>query len=203
MKKLKYFILFIIMCITLCSCEVYSTPGLAVTTQDDIYTEMYDSEVRSNVDFNIVIRYGTPYYLEGQLIYYLYNNLYYYPFFYNNYWYVRTYRRPFNHLYYRPYFRPHRYDYKFSPGAHHGFGRPNIHNNYRPGHITPHPGRVNPNRGNIGNRTNSSRHGGVQYNPNRVPSSRGGVINSTSRSGFGGSSRGSGSFGGNSRGGRK
>ena len=33
---------------------------------------------------------------------------------------------PFNHLRYRPYFRPHRYDYRFSPGSHRGFDRPNV-----------------------------------------------------------------------------
>ena len=33
---------------------------------------------------------------------------------------------PFNHLRYRPYFRPHRYDYRFVPGFHKGFDRPNV-----------------------------------------------------------------------------
>ena len=111
---------------TCVSCDIYT----GVTTQDDVYVE--NDIVRTNVDFNVIIRYGHPYYYEGSLLYYVYNGLYYYPFYYNNYWYVRAYRRPFNHLYYRPYFRPHRYDYKFAPGHHRGFDRPNI---------TPRPNR--------------------------------------------------------------
>lgn len=119
---------------TCVSCDIYT----GVTTQDDVYVE--NDIVRTNVDFNIIIRYGRPYYYEGSLLYYVYNDLYYYPFYYNNYWYVRAYRRPFNHLYYRPYFRPHRYDYKFAPGQHRGFDRP--HNPPRPRlSVTPRPGR--------------------------------------------------------------
>ena len=111
MKKTFFTFIFAIM--MLCafnSCGVYTY----ATTQDDLYTEAYADVVRSDVDVNLVINYGTPYYYEGTLLYYLYNGLYYYPFYYDNYWYMRAYRRPFNHLYYRPYFRPNRYDYRFN-----------------------------------------------------------------------------------------
>ena len=109
------------------------------TTQDDIYAETEVDVVRSNVSFDVIIQYGTPYYRDGALLYYLYRDIYYYPFYYNNYWYVRAYRRPFTHFDHRPYFRPHRYDYRFSPGSYRGFYRPNNPNShYRP--ITPNRG---------------------------------------------------------------
>ena len=112
MKKI-ILLLSIVLC-SLTSC-IFPTEAY-VTTQDDIYVETSVDVVRSNVDYNVVIRYGTPYYYQGSLLYYLYDGLYYYPYSYNNYWYVRAYRRPFNHLDTRPYFRPHRYDHKFERG---------------------------------------------------------------------------------------
>jgi len=129
MKKYFYiFIISLVMAFSFSSCEV--AYGYA-TTQDDIYYEAQADMVRSDVDFNIVIRYGTPYYYEGSLLYYFYDGLYYYPFYYDNYWYVRAYRRPFTYLGYRPYFRPHRYDYRFAPGYYRGFDRPHYDGRYR------------------------------------------------------------------------
>ena len=108
------------MMFSLSSCETYTY----ATTQDDIYVEAEVDVVRSNVSFDVIIQYGTPYYRDGVLLYYLYRDIYYYPFYYNNYWYVRAYRRPFTHFDTRPYFRPHKYDYRFSPGHYRGFDRP-------------------------------------------------------------------------------
>ena len=119
-RKLMTYLLALMMLFTISSCEVYSY----ATTQDDIYVESEVDVVHSNVSFDVIIRYGTPYYRNGALLYYFYNDIYYYPFYYNNYWYVRAYRRPFIHLDRRPYFRPHRYDYRFSPGYYRGYGRP-------------------------------------------------------------------------------
>ena len=125
----------LMMLFSLNSCVVSSY----ATTQDDIYTETEADVVRSNVSFDVIIQYGTPYYRDGMLLYYLYRDIYYYPFYYSNYWYVRAYRRPFTHFDHRPYFRPHRYDYRFSPGSYRGFYRPNNPNShYRP--ITPNRG---------------------------------------------------------------
>lgn len=136
--KLLAFLVCLMMIFSLNSCVVSSY----ATTQDDIYTETEVDVVRSNVSFDIIIQYGTPYYRDGALLYYLYRDIYYYPFYYNNYWYVRAYRRPFTHFDHRPYFRPHRYDYRFSPGSYRGFYRPNNPNShYRP---------ITPNRGNNG-----------------------------------------------------
>lgn len=109
------------MMFSLNSCETYTY----ATTQDDIHVEAEADVVRSNVSFDVIIQYGTPFYRDGVLLYYLYRDIYYYPFYYNNYWYVRAYRRPFNHFDTRPYFRPHKYDYRFSPGHYRGFDRPN------------------------------------------------------------------------------
>lgn len=54
---------------------------------DDLY--------ESNVDFNVVITYGTPYYnTEGLLLYYIYRNMYYYPYYYGERWYFRPYYYP-------------------------------------------------------------------------------------------------------------
>lgn len=121
MKKFYIFLIGLMMMFSLNSCETYTY----ATTQDDIYVEAEVDVVRSNVSFDVIIQYGTPFYRDGVLLYYLYRDIYYYPFYYNNYWYVRAYRRPFTHFDTRPYFRPHRYDYRFSPGHYRGFDRPN------------------------------------------------------------------------------
>ena len=133
MKKFYVFLIGLMMALSLSSCGTYTY----VTTQDDIYVETDVDIVRSDVSFDIIIRYGTPFYRDGILLYYLYNDLYYYPYYYNNYWYVRAYRRPFTHFDRRPYFRPHRYDYRFSPGQHRGFEKNGVNHhqlNARPPH---------------------------------------------------------------------
>lgn len=123
MKKIYILFISLLMMFSLSSCETYTY----ATTQDDIYVETEVDVVRSNVSFDVIIQYGTPFYRDDVLLYYLYRDIYYYPFYYNNYWYVRAYRRPFIHFDTRPYFRPHRYDYRFSPGHYRGFDRPNRH----------------------------------------------------------------------------
>lgn len=119
-KKICVFVIGLMMILSLTSCVA----TVHATTQDDIYVEAYEDIVRSNVDFNIIIQNGTPYYYNGSVLYYTYNGLYYYPYYYNNYWYVRAYRKPFVHLNHKPYFRPHRYDYRFTPGTYRGYNRP-------------------------------------------------------------------------------
>ena len=117
MKKIILTIcMFFVLSFSFSSCIV----GEYATTQDDVYyAESYSEVVRSNVDINIVISRGTPYYYNGSILYYIYNGLYYYPYYYDNYWYMRVYRRPFDHVRYRPYFRPNRYDYRFNRDFHH------------------------------------------------------------------------------------
>ena len=160
--KLLAFLVCLMMLFSLNSCVVSSY----ATTQDDIYTETEVDVVRSNVSFDVIIQYGTPYYRDWVLLYYLYRDIYYYPFYYNNYWYVRAYRRPFTHFGHRPYFRPHRYDYRFSPGSYRGFYRPNNPNShYRP---------ITPNRGNNGiyHRPHDSRPTIKPNNPSKPNSGR-------------------------------
>ena len=179
-RKFLTLLIGLMMLLSLNSCDVYTY----ATTQDDIYVEAQADVVRSNVDFNIVIQYGTPYYYNGSILYYIYKDLYYYPFYYNNYWYVRAYRRPFNHLKYRPYFRPHRYDYRFDPGLHRGFDRPNVNrpnnrfHNRRPSVIPSKPhlnnGRPNviPNRPRLDNRSNQNNRN-INRGANRTPNNFG------------------------------
>jgi hypothetical protein len=131
--------LIIALCMMLC---VSCTPYEYATTQTDVYVEASQYEVRTNVSFDIVIRYGVPYYYRGSILYYLYDNIYYYPYWYDDYWYVRAYTRPFDHINYRPYFRPSRNDYRFRPGIYHGYGIPNHRHYNRP--PTHRPDRVNP-----------------------------------------------------------
>lgn len=149
MKKILFSIAFALICMTSfnsCTMSTYAT------TQDDIYVETYSDVVYTDVDFNLVIRYGTPYYYNGTLLYYIYNNLYYYPYWYGNYWYVRVYRKPFTHLNHRPYFRPNKHDYRFSPGVHKGFGTPNVNRHNPPKNRPNVNNRPTPSRPNINNR---------------------------------------------------
>ena len=151
-RKLLTFLMAFFIMFAISSCEVYTY----ATTQDDIHVEADVDVVRSNVSFDVIIQYGTPYYRDGILLYYLYRDIYYYPFYYNNYWYVRAYRRPFTHFDTRPYFRPHRYDYKFSPGHYRGFDRPrdpNVHHR----HLNPTIPRRDIRRTDIRRRPNNPR----------------------------------------------
>ena len=156
-RKLLTFFICLMLFFSLNSCVIKSY----ATTHDDIYMENEVDIVRSNISFDVIIQYGTPFYEDGVLLYYLYRDIYYYPFYYNNYWYVRAYRRPLTYFYHRPYFRPHRYDYRFNPGSHRGFCKPHHSNNhYR--HTTP-------NRGHNWrhNRPHDSRHHVMPNNPYR------------------------------------
>lgn len=92
-NKIISLICLICLSLVLSSCGI-SYYGISSNPQCD------DQEVFDNrINYNIVIRYGTPYYYNGFLNYYFYEGLYYYPIYYNNYWYFRTYRRPFRYGY--------------------------------------------------------------------------------------------------------
>lgn len=87
MKKVIIFILGLMMCISMSSC---------VTTA---YAQTDDEMV----DVNVVVTYGTPYYnSDGLLLYYVFRDLYYYPYYYGNRWYFRHYSRPLPPRTYRP-----------------------------------------------------------------------------------------------------
>ena len=89
-----------------------------------------------DVDVNVVVRYGTPYYYGGSLVYYVYDGWYYYPYsvggrhFYHRYHKPLPYHRP--HYSPRPYrqhmsstYRPH---VRHSGGSmgHRPYSRPNF-----------------------------------------------------------------------------
>lgn len=150
-------------CISSCETTTY-------VTSDDTYIDDSQYEVRSNIGFDIIIRYGTPYYYRGNILYYLYDGLYYYPYWYNDYWYIKVYSKPINHFR----FRPNPYDYRFRPGVYRGYGRPHYRPNYhmnRPHSPRPHNGHMNrppqhrPHNGNVNrpphNRPNSGNHGNM------------------------------------------
>ena len=108
----------------LSSCETsYAGINSSGQYEEDVYST--NREVLLNdVDINLIVTSGTPYYYDGYLNYYYYRGLYYYPIFYNNYWYFRPYYRPFR----RGYFPSHR---NWRPNPHwrgyNGFRRPDRH----------------------------------------------------------------------------
>lgn len=91
--KIIYLISLLCLSLTFYSCDT-AYAGVSSNPQ------CYDQEVFDNrINYNIVIRYGTPYYYDGYLRYYFYEGIYYYPVYYNNYWYFRTFRQPFRYGY--------------------------------------------------------------------------------------------------------
>lgn len=162
-KKIITFIFALLMILSFSSCELYTY----ATTQDDIYVESESDIVHINIDYNLIVRYGTPYYYNGSILYYLYEGLYYYPFYYNNCWYIRAYRKPFTHLYHHPYFRPHRYDYRFDRGY-----RPhyNWYRDIRPNNNSRNYDQYNNSSRNHNsyNHRNENRRNSINSSPNRM-----------------------------------
>jgi hypothetical protein len=116
MKKIISIILGLVMCISLTSC---------VTTASAQIDDMYD-----DVDVNLIITYGTPIYnAEGLLTYYIYRDLYYYPYIYNNRYHFHRYIRPLP---------PHRHHHVAPPRS--------------GGHVTPQRPPHHTTRPNIGSR---------------------------------------------------
>ena len=162
MRKLFLAIISLFMMLSLTSCVT------TVSAQDDMYV------TERNVDFEIIIRDGTPYIIDGLVYYYFYNGLYYYPYYYNNYFYYRVYTRPLIHYprHWRPvprgywfrgdrFHKPNRYD-------RHHFDNVRGHHNHRPQIDRPRPNtRHNDNiRPRIEN--NRNRSFGTRPNPNII-----------------------------------
>jgi len=117
MKKVFSFIITLVMCLSLTSC---------VTTAEAQTDGVYVST--DGVDVDVIITYGTPYYdAEGLLLYYIYRNYYYYPFYTADRWYFRAYSRPLRYV--RPYPRDF---YRHRPHVNHGRPYVGSHNNHRP-----------------------------------------------------------------------
>lgn len=176
MKKLLFALLMMMSCLSMTSCVT------TVEAQDDIYS----SAVIDVDDIEMAITYGTPYIIDGMVHYYLYNNLYYYPFYTRGYWYYHVYRRPL--LRYPSYWKPAPRSHWFKGGrfhnphgfvGHHGH-KPHHDNGVRPGH----------HRYSIGGERPSSTRSTVNRRPNgggaMAPHRNHSVV---PRSTFGGSSR--------------
>ena len=118
MKKIIGILVALMMCFTLSSCvtEVQAQ-------SDDIY---YDD----NIDVRLVITYGTPYYnAEGLILYYVYHNMYYYPYFYNDRYYFHRYHSPLPRHRLGVYKPVPRDFYRHQPGY---YSRPPRDRNHRP-----------------------------------------------------------------------
>lgn len=126
MKKIIGILTALMMCFTLNSC---------VTSAQAQIDDMYDDDV----NISLIITYGTPYYdTEGLLLYYIYRDMFYYPYYYHNRYYFHRYSRPLPPQVYRERYRPIPRD----AFRHH---RPNVRHNNRP----PRPNRdVRPSRNN-------------------------------------------------------
>lgn len=160
MKRKLFTILFMMFSLfALTSCVT------TVDAQDGVYsTTVIDAD-----DIEMAITYGTPYIVNDVVYYYLYNNLYYYPFYTRGYWYYRVYTRPLIRYphYWRPvprshwfrdgrYYNPHRFvghnRHYNRPYIDRPHNRPNINN--RP---TVRPQNIPQNRPNWNSRPSSTR----------------------------------------------
>lgn len=165
MKKVFSFIITFVMCLSLTSC---------VTTAEAQTDGVYVST--DGVDVDVIITYGTPYYnTDGLLLYYIYRNYYYYPFYTADRWYFRAYSRPLRYA--RPYPRDF---YRHRPPVNHG--RPHDarppRDNHRPnGNVRPNGGGNRPNgtiRPNGGQRPNVQPRPNVQSQPRPQMNNRSG-----------------------------
>ena len=212
MKKFKTLFLTLIISITMLSFTSCET--VYATTCDDVYTDS-DTEVT----IRVLTTYGTPIYVDGVLSYYLYRDLYYYPYYYNNILYYRPFYKPLPYRHHYRFGRPHRGDIGHRHyGNHHGHrphydGKPGHFRNHKPnagqGHHNGHHNgnhNGNHNRGNNNHRNhnfNMGNHSRLHTQPhmNNRPQhnfgNHGSRIPNMNRSV---PSRSSGSFGGNRNG---
>ena len=170
MKKLLFTLILSVVMISIQSCTTTYAAGY------DQYDEEY--VISDNADVNIIITYGTPYYYEGKLWYYLYNGLYYYPFHYNGYWYFRPYGTLYSwdwYHYHYHHFTPNYHDYRFRP--HHNYWNRPHHNDWnrpyhdgrRPeGHGKVHQDRPKGHQPNVGHSSHKPNNdgGAVRHNGN-------------------------------------
>lgn len=189
MRKFLFGIVLAIGCMSLVSCVT------TVSAQDDTYGSTEAVVVNDNAQIEVVITYGTPYIIDGFVQYYIYNNLYYYPYYYRNHFYWRMYRSPL--LTYPRYWRPMPRAYWYRGGKfyhprnfdrrhydnvimHNGHHRPHYDNrNGRGGqnhrfdrnrHI-PNNGKITPRPNNNNNRVVPRQQGNRNFGQGRFPSS--------------------------------
>ena len=147
MKKFLIGIISLMMTLSLTSCVA------TVSAQDDLYSSREVISSYDNAEIELVITYGTPYIIDGLVQYYLYNGLYYYPFYYRDYFYWRIYNSPLN--VYPRYWRPMPRAYWFKSGK---FYRPNRFDRHHHRNIinhNRHHDRIGINRPNVKHRPHS------------------------------------------------
>ena len=191
MKKIISILAALMMCFTLSSC---------VTTASAQIDDMYD-----DVDISVVVTYGTPYYnTEGLLLYYIYRDMFYYPYYYHNRYYLHRYSRPLppeRMRMYKPVPRDFYYNQR-PPKRHHSTTppprrdrhdvRPNTHQQPRPNVNRSNPRPNNNVRPNVTPRPNNNINRGGNMGGNRpTPQPR-----SSTRATVGGSRSGGGHVGG-------
>ena len=143
-------------------------------SQDVAYGVDYNYD-GSDVDINVVVRLGSPFYFENTILYYLYDGWYYYPYFHNGHYYYYRYRRPF----------PTHPGYRFTPGRHHRpyahrgtFAPDRRHDNHgsaRPGHHGRPGGHGNHGNHGVNPRPQGDNHGNHGVTP-RQPQRGGGSV---------------------------
>ena len=163
MKKFLFGIVFAIGCMLLVSCVT------TVSAQDDMYGPTEAVVVNDNAQIEVVITCGTPYIIDGLVQYYIYNDLYYYPYYYRNHFYWRMYRSPL--LTYPRYWKPMPRVYWYKGGKFYhprNFDRRHYDNVIR--HI-PNNGKITPRSNNNNNRVVPRQQGNRNFGQGRFPSS--------------------------------
>ena len=121
MKRILFNILFFLFSVF----SIFSMTSCGTMTATAQYDNTYAATDNIDIDVRVIFRYGTPYYYNGMLNYYAYDGIYWYPFWYDNMWYFRPYRRPYKLGYIPPYrgWRP-PVHYRGWHAGRHGFDRP-------------------------------------------------------------------------------
>ena len=177
MKKFLFGIAFAIGCMLLVSCVT------TVSAQDDMYGPTEAVVGNDNAQIEVVITCGTPYIIDGLVQYYIYNDLYYYPYYYRNHFYWRMYRSPL--LTYPRYWKPMPRAYWYKGGKFYhprNFDRRHYdnvirHNDYHRHHYDnrnrhiPNNGKITPRSNNNNNRVVPRQQGNRNFGQGRFPSS--------------------------------
>lgn len=177
MKKFLFGIVFAIGCMLLVSCVT------TVSAQDDMYGPTEAVVVNDNAQIEVVINCGTPYIIDGLVQYYIYNDLYYYPYYYRNHFYWRMYRSPL--LTYPRYWKPMPRAYWYKGGKFYhprNFDRRHYdnvirHNDHHRHHYDnrnrhfPNNGKITPRPNNNNNRVVPRQQGNRNFGQGRFPSS--------------------------------
>ena len=80
--------------------------GILVSFSSCVTSAYGQDVIVSSDEVDVVVRYGTPYYVDGSILYYMYRGWYYYPHMMNNHYYYHRYAKPLPHHRYIPKGRP-------------------------------------------------------------------------------------------------